>query len=551
MRVLLAIFGTIALAAYAWRDWFPAACGLVLMMVGVNHPDLPREVFGIPGLNLWNVLLLGALPTWLIGRRREGLSWDMPPVAVAMLTAYVAIICVSFSRLALDPGPVTLSTGELVGEYILNPLKYLVPGLMIFDGARTRSRVWLSMAAVLAVFVILALLVVKWVPLSDAASGGELGSRALRRLDQETGHHRTSLSVMLAGASWALLAARSLVRSRWASLGLAGGACFVAFAMALTGGRGGYLAWMCVGLVLCLVRWRLYLLLAPIAVSIVLSVAPGVRGRALEGISGDDDPSAPVDTAELSAGRLAVWPYMIAKIGESPVVGFGRLGYQRSGLYAFVAAEVDSSFPHPHSAYIEWLLDNGWLGMAPMLVLYGLVLVLSLILFADSRHPFFAAVGGATFALVFAQIVGSWTGRSWYPNEETATMWATVGLMLRVWVERARGGIGSEVPPTRPRRRRRRRSAPRDDPRTRGRRERADRHRGRPGEDGGDRLTPGRPPPGIDSARGSRPYPERTDSGSERWSVRQGSSSLVECGVSSWAHGGPGVDADADCARAW
>jgi hypothetical protein len=456
MRVLLVYLGTLALAAYAWRDWFPAACGLVLMMAGVNHPDMPHEVLGIPGLNLWNALLLAAVPAWLVGRRREALSWDMQVPVAFLLAVYVAIICVSFSRLALDPGPVTMGPADLFGEYFLNPLKYLVPAVMFFDGARTRSRVSLAMAAVLAVFVVFALLVLKWVPLSEAASGGELGSRALRRLDQETGLHRTSLSVMLAGGSWALLAARSLVKTRWASLALAAGAFLATFAMALTGGRGGYLAWMCVGLVLCLLRWRLYLVLAPIAAAIVLSVAPGVRGRALEGISVGEE-SAPIDTAELSAGRLAVWPYMIAKIGDSPVVGFGRLGYQRSGLHAFVAAEVDATFPHPHNAYIEWLLDNGWLGMVPMLILYGVVLVQSLVLFTDSRHPVFVAVGGAAFALVFAQIVGSWTGRSWYPNEETATMWAAVGLMLRVWVERARGDVGGDDPSTRHRRKRRKR----------------------------------------------------------------------------------------------
>jgi O-antigen ligase len=136
---------------------------------------------------------------------------------------------------------------------------------------------------------------------------------------------------------------------------------------------------------------------------------------------------------------------MIAKIGESPLVGYGRLGYLRSGLYNYLKTEVDTTFPHPHNAYIEWLLDNGWIGMAPMIVMYGLILALSLILFRDSRHPFFVAAGGVCFALVFAQLVGSISGRAWYPTEETVPMWAAVGLMLRVWVERARGAGGGNL----------------------------------------------------------------------------------------------------------
>jgi O-antigen ligase len=446
MRVYLMYFMALGLSAYAWRDWFPAVGGLVFMMAFLDNPDMPREMFGVPGLNLWNFLFFFAVPAWLSGRRREGLRWDLPTPALALLGAYVLVIVVAFLRLVLDPGPITLGPGEIVREYLLNPLKYLVPAVMVFDGVRSRSRLVGTVVSILAVYVLLAVLVVKWVPLSEAVSGGELGSRALRRLDREIGFFRTGLSVMLAGASWSLICARSLIGPRLRSLLLVGLATFVVFAQALTGGRGGYLAWACVGLVLGLLRWRIYLLLAPIVVSIVLALAPGVRGRALEGLSGEEenDPGT-VNTEVLSAGRLAVWPYMLAKVGDSPLVGFGRLGYQRSGLYAFLTAEVDATFPHPHNAYLEWLLDNGWLGLALVVVLYGAVVVMSLRLFTDSRHPFYVAAGGMAFALAFSQLVGGMTGRSFYPNEETVGMWASVGLMLRVWVERSRRQPGPEA----------------------------------------------------------------------------------------------------------
>jgi hypothetical protein len=441
MRVYIMYLGTLFLATYAWRDWFPAAAGLVLTMAVNYHPDMPREMFGIPGLNPWNFLLLATIPAWIAGRRREGLRWDLPTPAAVLLTVYVGLICAGFVRLFLDHGSLAIDMSDLVGEYFVNPMKYLVPAVMIFDGARTRKRWLFAVAGVLGVYVFLSLLVMKWMPLRDALTGAGLGTHAMLRLDRETGFFRTGLSVMLAGGSWALLSLRPVFRSRLVRLALLGLAGFLAFAMALTAGRGGYLAWICVGIVLGLLRWRAALALAPVALSLVLLVVPGVGERALEGFSSADtsaaDPGS-VDTETLSAGRLKVWPYMLAKVWESPLVGFGRLGYDRSGLRAQITAEVDQTFPHPHNAYIEWLLDNGWLGMAPMLVLYGLALACSLILFTDSRHPLFVATGGMAFALVFAQLVGSWTGRHWYPNEETVGMWAAVGLMLRVWVERSR-----------------------------------------------------------------------------------------------------------------
>jgi O-antigen ligase len=442
MRTYLFILvypGVLFLVTYAWKDWFPAVGGLALMTAVLNNPEMPRQVLGIRGLNLWNLMLLLIVPAWIAGRRREGLRWDLPPLAGVMLALYVLVMVIGFLRLALAPGPVTLSTSELVGECLINPLKYLIPGLMIFDGARTRPRFLLAVASILAVYVFVSILVLREVDVSLLAGGSSLNDWGLQA-GLVTGFHRNGVSVMLAGASWALLCIRPLASSRVRSMVLLAIAGLVVFAQALTGGRGGYLAWIGVGLVLSLLRWRGALVVAPIVVSIVLTAVPSVRERALYGISLSEQDAAtgPIDEEKLSSGRLEVWGYMVAKVRESPLVGFGRLGYHRSGLHAFLWAKTHA-FPHPHNAYLEWLLDNGWLGMAPLMVLNGLVLLLSLILFTDSRHPAFVAAGGMAFSLVLAQVVGSISGRSWYPNEETAGMWCAVGLMLRVWVERSRG----------------------------------------------------------------------------------------------------------------
>lgn len=445
--------GALFLVAYAWKDWFPSVAGLVMMTVVLPHPEMPREVLGIRGLNVWNLILLCLVPAWLAGRRREGLRWDLPPLAWVLLAVYVLVMMVSVVRLALDPGPVALSGNELLGEYVINPLKYLFPALLVFDGARTRPRMLVAFGGILAIYLFLSLLVIREMPLSELVGGQSLSVAALRELGPETGFHRNAISVMLAGASWALLAVRPLLMSRWASLALFGMAGLVLFAQALTAGRGGYLAFLGIGVVLGLLRWRGTLLLFAVAVALVLMAVPAVRERALFGISTpDESETRPLDANQeqldrerASAGRLKVWPYMVAKIAEAPLIGYGRLGYQRSGLYEFVRAQIDDTFPHPHSAYLEWLLDNGWLGMAPMVLLYGGVLVLALILFRDSRHPLFVAAGGMCFALVFAQLIGSITGRSWYPTEETVGMWAAVGLMLRTWVERSRGARGQAV----------------------------------------------------------------------------------------------------------
>ncbi len=43
------------LCVYAWRDWFKALCGLIVMMAVVEHPDMPNSLLGVQGLNPWNI----------------------------------------------------------------------------------------------------------------------------------------------------------------------------------------------------------------------------------------------------------------------------------------------------------------------------------------------------------------------------------------------------------------------------------------------------------------------------------------------------------------
>jgi O-antigen ligase len=445
------------LVTYAWKDWFPAVGGLVALVAVLPNPEMPREILGLKGLNIWNLIVLFIVPAWLAGRRREGLRWDLPALAGVLLAVYALLMSLGFARLAISPAPVAIGANQLIGEYFVNPLKFLLPALMFYDGARTRPRLFLALGSIVFVYLFLSLLVIREVgsSLSALAGAEALSKSGLRGVGPVTGLHRNAVSVMLAGAVWAIVAVRHLMESRLRSVLMLAAAAIGMFAQALTGGRGGYLAFMGIGLILGVLRWRKMLILAPVGVAIVLAAVPAVRERALYGLTADADEEdgprrsegeqAQIDENRISAGRLKVWPYMVAKIGESPLVGYGRLGYQRSGLYDYLRTYVDDGFPHPHSAYLEWLLDNGWLGMAPMIVLYGIVLVMALVLFSDSRHPLFIATGGVAFALVFAQLIGSVTGRSWYPTEETVPMWASVGLMLRVWVERARGGTDTSM----------------------------------------------------------------------------------------------------------
>jgi O-antigen ligase len=437
----LYLFG-FGIVVYAWRDWFKALCGLVLMMAVIQHPDMPKNLFGIQGLNLWNVVLLSVTLAWLDARRRERLRWDMPGHVTTVFLMYMAVVVLSFLRLIPQRHLLSddFTMAGMVSEYFVNALKWVVPGIMLFDGCRSRERFNWAVAATLLVYVLLAVQVIKWMPIDYALSGDALEQRSSKILVNEVGYHRVNLSMILAGASWAIFAARSLARRFWAQLVIALLAVLVLFGQSLTAGRTGYATWVMVGLALCLLRWRKYLLLAPLVAVLIVAAVPGAVQRLTQGFGQADELQGTdaVDEYAVTSGRNLIWPFVIEKIKERPVFGYGRLAMKTTGLQDFLWTELGEGFPHPHNAYLELLLDNGVVGAVLVLPFYLVILFKAVSVFRDSRSPVFVAAGGMTLALVLALLTAGFGSQTFYPREGSVGMWCAIGLLLRVERERGR-----------------------------------------------------------------------------------------------------------------
>lgn len=54
------------------------------MAVNKNE-NVPKSMFGVQGFNVWNILMLAIVLAWLVNRRREGLTWDMPQYMSVLL----------------------------------------------------------------------------------------------------------------------------------------------------------------------------------------------------------------------------------------------------------------------------------------------------------------------------------------------------------------------------------------------------------------------------------------------------------------------------------
>ena len=433
IRLLALSVVVLALSVYAWRDWYKALCGLILLIAVVEHPDMPKTIFGVQGLNLWNMLLSVVLLAWLSSRRRERLAWDMPRHVTWLLLVYFGVVLVGFLRMMADRAGLEETTAFLVSEYLINTVKWVIPGLLLYDGCRSRKRFILGLSALTGVYVLLAIQVIRWMPIETAFSGDILSARSLKILANEVGFHRVNLAMMLAGASWAVLATLSLV-TRWSAATAVSGAGLVTiYALALTAGRMGYVAWAVVGLVLGVLRWRQYLVIVPLVAVLGGWAVPGVLDRVGQGF--EDEVT---DVYTVTAGRNIAWPLVLDKIAEAPLAGYGRRAMERTGITAQLRDELDEDFAHPHNAYLEMLLDNGWIGLLLVAPFYLTILGMAVRLLRDQRSPYSIVAGAVMTSLVLALLVASVGSQTFYPREGAVPMWCAFGLALRVAVVRAR-----------------------------------------------------------------------------------------------------------------
>ena len=402
MRVYVLFLLVAVLSVYAYRHWYRSLCALILLMAVIEHPDMPTSMLEIQGLNPWNVLLANVLLAWLLNRRKEALMWDMPRNICVLLLLYLFVVLFGFFRMIGDVGDLGQFTmSQLISEQLINTVKWVIPGLLLFDGARTRARQLMAIMAILVVYILLAVQVVRWMPASAASNGAALSARSLKMIQNEIGYSRVNMSRMLAGGSWALLAVLPLSRRAWHRWAVVAAFLTVAYGQALTGGRMGYVTWAVVGVVMCAMRWRKWLLLVPVMAIGVVWLLPGVAERTLQGFGATDVAGeAYVDDYEVTAGRTLVWPHVVEQIGKSPIVGYGRHAMIRTGLTEMLREEYGEgeAFPHPHNAYLELLLDNGIVGFVVVMPLFVIFVVRAAILFMDRRDSVGVASGGVAFA---------------------------------------------------------------------------------------------------------------------------------------------------------
>jgi len=432
IRVIAVLLLSLGLAAYAWRDWFKALCGLIVLMAVFNHPDMPREVAGISGLNPWNALMGVIIAAWWVGRHHDGLRWDMDRRTAMLVGLFALMMVVGIIRMMFNREAFHDTAGHLMVEYGLNTFKWLIPAVLLFDGCRTRKQVTWVVLSLSILYALLALQAVKYSPL-DAAFGRTALETSRRVIKKNTGYHTCDLGPVLAGAAWALLACMPLFAKRWLKAGCLAAALLATYGMVVCGARAGMMAWVVAGLIFCLLRWRKWLLLAPVVPVVAALALPGFVDRMAAGL-GETDVTGQksIDTYELTSGRAVVWPMVFRAIGRAPLLGYGREGFVISGVRAETRLQCQDEVPHPHNMFLQILLDGGFVAALVAFALFGHVAFHAARMFRARGDPLIVAVGGWTLGLIVALWVGGIGAMTFYPRESLMGVFCAMMLTMRV-----------------------------------------------------------------------------------------------------------------------
>lgn len=443
---------TLVMSAYAWRDWYKALCFLVVLVAVAGYSGVPRGMFNISGISPYNFLLVNIIFAFLIAYRREDLKWDLPTSINILLFAYVILILFSIYRYSPSTFEVTEAyflgyrgsaapkTADFFVDYFVNGVKAVLPAVLLYFGCNSRERLLWGISALLVMHLLLAILVINLMPIGLLTDSDALNRRAIHILDQEIGFYSANLSMMFAGCFWVFIALRDYFAPRYSWL-LAIGSAIILLAMLLTGGRGGFLAWTIVALVMAFARWRRYLILAPILLLLAVTFVPSFHDRVFGAPDIYSSSSAfasdrEADLSLRSSGRTTAWPLVIDKIRDAPFLGYGFDGIVSSGVTLQLINEYDYTFFHPHNSYLQLMIDGGVVGTFPILLLFFIIAISSWSLFKDDRNKLYVLAGGTGVAMVFTFLAASLTGQSFYPTERSVPMWCAIALMSKIAIQR-------------------------------------------------------------------------------------------------------------------
>jgi O-antigen ligase len=429
---------------FCLRDFRWGVVLLILIMPISSSFLFPHSMFGISGLNPLNLLLATTLGSYLLAYAGKGALKTLAsrPLIFLSLLPILAGAVLGVSHVHEIPGIFHDmewieydAAGGYIRDVVMKPL-LLVLYAMLVGVAVGRSRTTARFLTPMLVSMwVMALLVIVFI----AASGVSLSQLAgtyERSFLSPLGMHANDLGRLYATAYalllfiWDRTPRAALKAFLILSMGL------VTAALLLTFSRGAIVAFVIVNVIYLFSRRKLKtLILGAMLAPVALALMPGALWSRLD-MGMDQGVNA------VSAGRVTgIWQPLLPWVSESPIWGHGLQSILWSPA---MRADHMLQVTHPHSAWLQAVLDTGVIGLVLMLAFWmghvwrGFRALARDTSLAPEMSGFFEGAAAGLLGFVLANAAGS----SFFPVPEQSFLWLAVGMMygLRLRAKLAAAG---------------------------------------------------------------------------------------------------------------
>jgi len=415
---------------------------LILLLPISGSQVFPHAMFGITGLNPFNLLLVGTLGSYLLYGLSDGSLRRFVPRPLLWLYIVPILAAGALGSRHVDDivpnyfvfGIIDFhDVGGYLSEQAVKPLLTVIFALLV-GAAMSRSEkperflvptlisIWV-MGAMVVVFVLLS-----GVGLKHLASSGEA-----RGFLTALGLHANELGRLYAVAYALLLFTWAASKEAGVRLVLLASMGLVVVALMLTFSRGAFLGFFVVNMLFLLWHRNVKTLIFIGLMAVALFLLPeAVYDRVTAG-SGEG-------LNAVSAGRVEwIWVPLLPEVLRSPIYGNGLASILWSEAMRRADGVTVLLVSHPHNAYLRALLDMGIVGLILICAYFAHVWKGFRVLSVDpalspTLHGFYqgAAAGLLTF------LVTNFTDSSLMPVPEQAFLWLAIGMM---YGQRANGPV--------------------------------------------------------------------------------------------------------------
>ncbi len=410
---------------------FRAGAVLLILLLPLSETNLfPHGLFGVTGLNPLNLTIAATFGSYFLHGRAKAGGAIFPKPLVWLYIVPIVIAGLLGSRHATEIAPALydnmaihfLDAPGYLRDELLKPLLTVFVAVLVGAAVARSQKPERFLVAIGFSIAAICLVSIGFV-VKSGASLSELSSEHSREFFSPIGLHANSLGRLCAVGYGMLLFAWAESKDRAFRFACVAGMATVVVALTLTFSRGAFVGFVIVNALFFLWRFNAKTMALVIlgGIALLLAAPEQVFERISLGFASGD-------LNEISAGRIdTIWLPVLPEIWKSPLIGQG-IGStmwsdaMRNGLMLEVT--------HPHNAYLEAILDFGFVGLVVLLCYYGHVwkkfraLGSNAFLSPEMRGFYQGAAAG-----LIAFFVTNFAGSSLVPLEETAFLWIAIGVM--------------------------------------------------------------------------------------------------------------------------